>query len=73
MKETKAKARRLLYQETKWLYLHPEYSVPQWYIQLLIRAQYEYMHCSYTDALHDIEQAAAGRFECLGEGEANAD
>lgn len=52
--------------EMRWMYEHPEYSVPQWYINLVISAEQRLILHDYAGAAHDIEQAIRGRCESMG-------
>ena len=47
--------------EMRWMYDHPEYNVPQWYINLLESAQFRLAMRDYRGAAHDITQAIEGR------------
>lgn len=63
--KTRTKASRMIYQELRWLWEHPEYSIPQWYIRLLTDAEYRQMHGDIQGALHDIEIARTARIHSI--------
>lgn len=62
----KRKVAEMVTMEQKWLYDHPEYSIPQWYINLIISAVYRLQMNDYDGAAHDIQQAITGRMESMG-------
>lgn len=59
--KTKTKATRMIYLELKWMHEHPEYNLPQWYIRLVVDAEYRLNHGDVVGALHDIQQARSAR------------
>lgn len=65
--KTKTKATRMIYLELKWMHEHPEYSLPQWYIRLVVDAEYRLNHGDTDGALHDIHQARTARLYALND------
>lgn len=63
--KTKAKAEHLIYQELKWMYKHPEYYIPQWYIRLVVDAEYKLNNCDFDGAFRDIDLARSARLNDL--------
>jgi len=63
--KTKTKATRMIYLELKWMHEHPEYSLPQWYIRLVMDSEYRLNHGDVDGALHDIQQARTARLYML--------
>lgn len=63
---TKRKVAELVTMEMKWMYDHPEYSVPEWYINLIKSAEYRLLLNDYQGAYHDIKQAIEGRQAAMG-------
>lgn len=65
-KAQKRKVVEMVTTEMRWMYEHPEYSVPQWYVNLIISAEQRLLLHDYRGAAHDIEQAIRGRYESMG-------
>lgn len=65
--KTKTKATRMIYLELKWMHEHPEYSLSQWYIRLVVDAEYRLNHGDVDGALHDIHQARTVRLYVLND------
>lgn len=63
----RSKARDMITQELRWLHMHGDLHIPQWYINLLASAEYRYMMNDFSGALHDATQAHTGRIERLDE------
>lgn len=59
--KTKTKATRMIYLELKWMHEHPDFNLPQWYIRLVVDAEYRLNHGDVDGALHDIHQARTAR------------
>lgn len=62
-REEKRKIADTVISELRWMREHPELNLPQWYINLVIVAEYRLIHRDYIGALHDIRQAITGRKE----------
>lgn len=66
--KNREKARDMITQELRWLHMHGDLHIPQWYINLLASAEYRFMMNDFSGALHDVTQAHNERIiECLNE------
>ena len=57
---------KMVLDEMRWMYEHPELNVPQWYINLVLSAEQRLLLNDYDGAAHDIKQAIHGRYESMG-------